>query len=117
MIPYLKTSDGTLIIQLPSGPTIVNKKSFNYKRIGELLPTGTLNDLATLLVPPSCPNGVFYLYLLDDTLLYNHVHEDQNYTKKLIGQRHSHEIFLEENFAGTYTSLDDIREDYPEFFL
>ena len=117
MIPYLKTNDGTLIIQLSGGPRIINKKSFNYKRIDNLLPNISIEDLAQLLIPPPCPNGVFYLYKLGDTLLYNHVHEDQNYTKVLVGKEHSHEICLDENFEGTYTSLENIREDYPELFI
>ena len=114
MLKYIQTPDDTLTIMMPTGPIVVTRHSFNYKKIVNLLPSIDLSELEPLLTAPDLPNGVFHAYLMDEKISAIH-YTDSQWEIVLNGKVD----YWQDNgtFLGVYVSTDDIVQDYPEYFI
>ena len=122
MLPYLLTSDDTLIIQLASGPKFVYLYSFNYWKIRKNIETLTEDQLAELLKTPPLPDGIRRLYVIKDTLYLLHVQDTTSSPYKLKGGMFvniSGDITTTpgNKFLGVFATTDDIKDAFPEYFI
>ena len=112
-------ADGTIVLQLSSGPVFVGPRSFNYNKIRRALPLPE-DRLLPLLEPPELPNGIFYLHHYNDSLAV--VQLTDNYTKHFVltNNKFQEVVSLQQDngpIAGIYADMDDIANDFPEYFI
>ena len=120
MLPYLLTSDDTLIIQLESGPKFVYLYSFNYWKIRKNIETLTEDQLTELLKTPPLPDGIRRLYLIKNKLCIAHIRDDctSSYVlKDGMFKNISGGIALGSKFLGVFATTDDIKDAFPEYFI
>ena len=117
-IPYLKMSDGTLVISL-SNKTI-NKpiNTLNYNIIEKLLQDdSTTEEQITKLLEEKAINGLFYALKCENTLIIRHI--DNNYRISYIGTDNKRPN-MNTTFCptlGVFSSKEAIIDTYPEYFI
>ena len=128
---YIKTADGNMHINMDDGVRTINRKSFNYNKIKNLLEVSdtTTAELVPLLRVPDLPNGVYEAYLSVSVgkMYYIHTNEDDmkgpvSNTKWLDGKGYDRYggapgSGTKDEFLGVYASVADLVEDWPEYVL
>jgi len=120
---HVHLNDDSYILHTSKGMTILNRKTFNFHRIKTLLKKGVEEEtVLPLLVTPSMPNGIFELYLHEDTdtMLIKHIINGGISTdwSKLNNTDNVRIPEVEElKFIGMYVSEQDIMADWPEYLL
>ncbi len=122
MLPYLLTSDDTLIIQLASGPKFVYLYSFNYWKIRKNIDQLTEDQLTELLKTPPLPNGIFRLFMQDKDMYVANIRDNNTVNSKLKNGRFVIVNDIVTNMPynklmGVFASMDDIKDAFPEYFI
>ena len=117
-IPYLKMSDGTLVISL-SDKTI-NKpiNTLNYNIIEKLLQDdSTTEEQLTKLLEEKATNGLFYALNYKNTLIIKHI--DNNYKVSYTGADNKLGGIDSSlcTTLGVFSSKEAIIDTYPEYFI
>ena len=122
MVPHILLADSTLIIQTPNGPITRTPYQVNYYKILDLVKSGTLNGIYPLLPEPDYPNGKFLIAFYDNRLFIYHIHNTSqtiaslydinSYVRVIIGAPNN-----PEDIKGIFTSIEEIKEIYPEYFV
>ena len=122
MVPHILLTDSTLIIQTPNGPITRTPYQTNYYKILDLVKSGTLNGIYPLLPEPDYPNGKFLITFYDNRLFIYHIYNTpqtiaplydiNSYVRVIIGAPNN-----PEDIKGIFTSIDEIKETYPEYFI
>lgn len=118
MIPHVKLSDNKYLIPTPEGPKYITPESFNYHKILSMLPTHTVADILPLFTPPETPNGVYRLYTDGETLMCFNV----QLPKPLLlisgtWKPYKSQTPPSDMLIGVFTSLDEIQDAFPEYFI
>jgi len=116
MIPHIKMTDDSVTLQLSTGSRTITPKSFNYLKICKLLDSSSEADILPLLIVPPLPDGIYHLYLVDTILITEHITETSSETRSLTDES-SWSSKAPRTFLGIYAAIDDIRDDYPEYFI
>ena len=129
MVPHILLADSTLIIQTPNGPITRTPYQINYYKILDLVKSGTLNGIYPLLPEPDYPNGKFLIAFYDNCLIIHHIPNNTQIIRSCIENRcSSYEINScvrvitgapnnPKDIKGIFTSIDEIKEIYPEYFV
>lgn len=116
-ITYLKLADDSLIINLPSGPHIINKRTVNYNLVLKALQSSaSLSTLQSLLFP-KLVEGIYYAYLLYDKLLIHRIDLAGNHHIFHANGGNLDQLPLEAVFLGAYTSKQDLLNNHPEYLI
>ena len=109
-IAHVRLPQQTILLRLPEGSHYITPYTYNYYKIMANFSTLTLDQLRSLLVTPDFPNGVFYFYVEDNNpyitnngLIYSFNKETTN--------------LADATFKGIYTSIDEIKSEFPEYFI
>ena len=117
LLTPIRLTDGRLLFTLPTGPYYLSPSDFGYHKVLHSLPISQADLRAFTAIPP-LPDGVFYAYV-DDT----HLH-----VTNINGTTVSHYDLVNGAFvacssvealpiAGVFTSLDEVRDYFPHFFI
>ena len=123
MVKSIPLLDGTIVVMLSNGPVTITPETYNYNKILENLPTTTEDDILALLVTPSYPDGIFKFYAYFDQYVVFHYSYSSESILLLCGNVFKKGLVRIEDLMsngillGTYTSIDEIRYDFPELFL
>jgi len=116
MLPYVQTTNS--ITFMLDTPVTVNQYSFNYKKILDLLPDITLEQLTPLLVPPETPDGIFQLYNTHQRLYIANIKDGgTNYFILEDNTWQDSPVLVNGEFMGVFASLDDIADAFPEYYI
>ena len=120
---HVHLNDDSYVIHTSKGMSILNRKTFNFHTIKTLLKKGADEDtILPLLKTPSMPDGIFELYLHQDTdtMLIRHILSDGIRVEWSRLNNIDTYCADEENtrkFIGMYVSEQDIMADWPEYLL
>lgn len=121
MIQHVKLSDSQILIPTPEGPKYIGPHNFHYHEILRQLDTAELSDILPLFTPPSCPNGVFHLFVTTHNHLLVKQYQEGNITTYFLKDNTWHIISIDEKqnitFVGLFPSFDDITYNFPEYFI
>lgn len=121
MIPHIRMTDNSVALQLSTGPITISPLTYNYNAICKLLPhTTDEQDILDLLKTPEFPYGVFYLYNHADRYIVRNHHNYGTDNYEIRDAAFSMQVPSvpdDITLLGIYTSLDEIRNDYPELFI
>ena len=122
MVPHILLTDSTLIIQTPNGPITRNPYQINYYKIIDLVKSGALDDIYPLLPEPDYPDGKFLTFFYDNQLFIHHIpnnaqvisceYDINSCVHVLVNTHHD-----KENIKEIFTSIEEIKETYPEYFI
>ena len=88
----------------------VTTESFNFHKLKNPLP---VDEALKLLQPPELPNGVFKATIKSGTLCVNNYLPDGHTVVTVIAQNLLHP----DQFLGVFTSIDEIKDTFPEYFI
>lgn len=120
---HIQLSDDSYVINTSEGMKMMNLKSFNFHKIKSLLAKGVGEDkVLPLLETPTLPNGLFELYLCEDsdTLYVKNITEGNPPSWSTINHKEGSLLITnEENvkFMGVYASEKEIMADWPEYVI
>tara|TARA_R110000744_G_scaffold318005_1_gene424558 strand:+ start:109 stop:471 length:363 start_codon:yes stop_codon:yes gene_type:complete len=118
---YVQLADDVIILSTSKGSHTLNRYTFNFNKIVELLKIESTEDvILPLLEKPSTPEGVYFVYLdpMSNKIFINHK-KDGGQAVSILGEEHSPSDFKPEEytFLGVYISIESIYEDWPEYAL
>ena len=120
---HVHLNDDSYILHTSKGMTILNRKTFNFHRIKTLLKKGVEEEtVLPLLVTTSMPNGIFELYLHEDTdtMMIKHIINggiDTKWSRLNNIDKAPSASAGDSKFIGVYVSEQDIMADWPEYLL
>lgn len=118
---YVQLSNDVLILHTSKGICNLNRYSFNFNLILDLLKQNASEEkILPLLKTPDTPNGVYFAYLhkKTDVLFLKH---KLNGNENIIVLGNSKVSFTDDQnnhtFLGVYSSIEDVNRDWPEYVI
>ena len=122
MVPHILLTDSTLIIQTPNGPITRTPYQINYYKILDLVKSGTLDDIYPLLPEPDYPDGKFLIAFYDNCLFIHHIPDNTQIIRSWYDINSCVRVIIgapnnPKDIKGIFTSIEEIKEIYPEYFI
>ena len=121
---YIKLNNDSYILHTSKGATQFTRNSFNFHKIQKLVEEGAEEEvIAPLLEAPELPDGIYMLYKdpIVNKLFYKHsifrngkLDEYYCWLHKPLEQGQDWDTY---EFLGNYSSIQDIKYDWPEYLL
>ena len=112
----IKLKNSTLLLNLSTGPRYLTRENFGYAQISKKLNNNeclTEKQVLELIKVPPLPNGIYKFYMKSPTeytiILIN---KHQQVVKNSIDEND-----IDKYLIGVFTSLEDIKDTYPECFI
>ena len=102
----------TLLYMTPDGPLYVNNTQLAYYK---LLPLQflTYSELQSILASSQAPDGLWFAYYSNRSL--HVIHQDVNGRTVIVHDGFC--TFTDNDLYAVYPSMDDVINDFPEYFI
>ena len=124
---YIHLSDNSYIVKTAMGLSTLDRKSFNFNKIKDLINKGSAEtEVLPLLKVPELPDGIYEAYLIpkEDRVAIKNTIEVEGHTTFSVfwlsepqGGIVRHFKEAEATFLGVYSSIEEITQDWPEYAL
>ena len=124
---YIHLSDNSYIVKTAMGLSTLDRKSFNFNKIKDLINKGsTETEILPLLKAPELPNGIYEAYLIpeEDKVAIKNTIEVEGHTTFSVfwlsepqGNTVRHFKESKTKFLGVYSSMEEVTQDWPEYAL
>lgn len=121
---YIQVTNETLILKTSKGSQQLSPRSFNYNKLKRLLEEGAEEEeVLPLLEPVDLPDGVFEAFLVPATNEFYYIHMVDSETEGCVSKtywtsRNPEGVNAKDKrLLGVYTSLGDLKMDWPEYFV
>lgn len=113
----IRMNNGKLLFQFSSGITYLTPANFGYHQVCHELPI-TYERFLELTALPPLPNGVFYAYIDGNTLYATHTTNSSTECFILSESTFKSTSSIPKlPVAGAFTSLEELSDYFPEFFI
>lgn len=117
---YVQLANDVIILNTSIGVSTISKYTFNFNKILALLKSNSSEEaVLPLLKPLETPEGIYFAYLdpCKNKIYLNHKQHGTETITVLGADVMETYTLLEEDFLGTYISIESVYEDWPEYAL
>ena len=120
---YIHLKQERYLLKTSIGPKEIHPRSFNYNKILTLLTSNAGEDeILPLLVPPKLENGIYEAYIsYEHNVMYIKHTVATSLSETYWAGQAIEGLRIDEiknpTYAGVYSSLESMQEDWPEYFI
>lgn len=109
----------TILLQLISGPKFITKEDLCYHKLKKHLPASESKVLELLKTPP-LPDGIFEVYLQNEQIYIKNITNTKLQYYTITNAEINPQVVVPntlDTLLGVFTSLDEVRNYLPEYFI